>query len=266
MTTVSGSEPLPLSVFIIAHNEADRIAETLRMAGQLSDDLVVVDSGSTDDTRALAESLGARVFLKTPFPGYGPQKRFAEDQCRHTWRLNLDADEVLSPPLVEEIRRLLSSGTPAFQAYRIPIAETYPGEGAPHRWAYTLDPVRLYHRQAGAYAASTVHDRVTLNAGVPVGRLRHRIHHFSIRSLDDQITKVNAYAQLQAADLLERQVRISRWRLFTEFPLAFFKAFVLRRHGLRGIYGFMTSMNYAFSRYLRLAKYFESRSRYRQSS
>ena len=99
------SGTLPLSVFIIAQNEADRIGETIRAVRGLTDDLLVVDSGSTDGTQAVAEALGARVVFN-PWPGCGPQKRFAEEQCRHTWLLNLDADEVMPPNLAAEIRFL----------------------------------------------------------------------------------------------------------------------------------------------------------------
>ena len=84
----------PLSVFIIALNEADRIGRTIAAVRSLSDDIVLVDSGSTDGTQALAESLGARV-IHHDWPGYGQQKRFAEEQCRHAWLLNIDADEVM---------------------------------------------------------------------------------------------------------------------------------------------------------------------------
>src|SRR3712207_4928412 len=98
---------LPLSVFIIARNEADRIGATIRAVRDLTDDLVVIDSGSTDGTQAVAEELGARVIFNA-WPGYGPQKRFGEEQCRHDWILNLDADEELSPALREEIRSLFA--------------------------------------------------------------------------------------------------------------------------------------------------------------
>lgn len=253
------AQPLPVSVFIISFNEADRIAATIKAITRLTDDIVVIDSGSTDETRELAESLGARVFLNAPFPGYGPQKRFAEDQCRHDWLLNIDADEVVPPRLADEIRALFTTGEPRCGAYRVPIAEIFPGEGTPHSWAYALKPVRLYRRSSGRYADSTVHDRVTLNEGVAVGNLKTAIHHFSVRSLGDQIAKLNAYSDMQAADLARRGVTLAAWRIFVEFPLSFLKAYVVRRHFVRGIYGFMTAMNYAFSRHLRLAKHIERR-------
>ena len=101
---MTGSRPLPLSVFIIARNEAARIVPTIRAIRDLTDDLVVVDSGSTDGTRDLAAELGARV-IEHAWPGYGPQKRFAEEQCRHRWILNIDADEVVTPALSVEIPR-----------------------------------------------------------------------------------------------------------------------------------------------------------------
>src|SRR5690349_20627636 len=140
----------PVSVFIIAKNEADRIGATIRAVRGLTDDIVVVDSGSTDGTQAVAQELGARVIFN-PWPGYGLQKRFAEDQCRYDWLLNLDADEEVSPELLAEIRRLFAQGEPLCQAYGIRIAETYPGEAAPHPLAYRVAPVRLHRRATGRY-------------------------------------------------------------------------------------------------------------------
>src|SRR5690606_1893779 len=114
-------------IFIITKNEADRIGETIRAVRGLTDDLVVVDSGSTDATQAIAEELGARIVFNA-WPGYGPQKRFAEEQCRHAWLLNIDADEVVPPDLAAEIQTLFARGEPPCQAYRIGIAEVFPGE------------------------------------------------------------------------------------------------------------------------------------------
>ncbi|WP_246695239.1 glycosyltransferase family 2 protein [Methylobacterium sp. P1-11] len=257
-SAAGSGECLPLSVFIIAHNESDRIGATIRAIQGLTDDLVVVDSGSTDGTQALAESLGARV-LHNPWPGYGPQKRFAEDQCRHVWLLNLDADEVVPEDLVREIRALWAAGEPRRPAWRIGIAEIFPGEGRPHPLAYTLTPVRLYRKDRGRYSASPVHDRVALEPGVNPGRLRGVIHHFSVRSLGDQLDKLNRYSDQQADDLEMRGVVIPTWRVFVELPGNFLKAYLGRRHFVRGTYGFLTAMNYAISRHLRVAKHVERR-------
>jgi glycosyltransferase involved in cell wall biosynthesis len=255
---VTQSAALPISIFIIAMNEADRIARTIRAVRALSDDIVVIDSGSSDETLEVAREAGARV-IHNDWPGYGPQKRFGEDQCRHDWLLNLDADEVVPPDLADEIRALFGKGPPEADAYEIRIAEIFPGEAAPHRFAYALNPVRLYRRDKGRYSASPVHDRVDLAADARIARLKGTVHHFSVRSLGDQIDKLNAYSDAQADDMDMRGETLSVARMVVEFPANFIKAYFGRRHALRGVYGFMTAMNYAFYRYLRAAKHWERR-------
>lgn len=247
-----------LSIFIIARNEADRIGRTIAAVRDLSDDIVLVDSGSTDGTQAIAEQLGARVVFN-PWPGYGQQKRFAEEQCRHDWLLNIDADEVVPPALAAEIAALFAGAGPAADAYEIRIAEIFPGEPAPHRFAYALAPVRLYRKDKGRYSPSPVHDRVDLAPGARVARLKGTVHHYSVRSLGEQMSKLNSYSDAQADDLDRRGQSLSAFRLAVEFPANFVKAYIGRRHALRGVYGFMTAMNYAFYRYLRVAKHWERR-------
>ena len=210
--------PVPgLSVFIIAFNEADRIGEVLAAASGLASEIVVVDSVSTDTTVEIARTAGARVVVE-PWRGYGPQKRFAEDQCAGPWLLNLDADEFVSPALAREIRELFARGEPLHSAYEIAIVNQLPDEPEPRRFAFGQSPVRLYRKDAGRYRDSLVHDRVELLPGRTVGRLRHRIHHRSILSLSQQVAKLNVYTDLQVADLAARGRRMSRWRLFFEMP------------------------------------------------
>jgi glycosyltransferase involved in cell wall biosynthesis len=247
-----------LSIFIIARDEADRIGRTITAVRSLSDDIVLVDSGSTDGTQAIAEKLGARVVFN-PWPGYGQQKRFAEEQCRHDWLLNIDADEVVPSDLADEIAALFAGPGPTADAYKIRIAEIFPGEPAPHRFAYALAPVRLYRKDKGRYSPSPVHDRVDLAPGATVARLKGTVHHYSVRSLGEQMTKLNSYSDAQADDLDRRGQSLSVFRLAVEFPANFIKAYIGRRHALRGVYGFMTAMNYAFYRYLRVAKHWERR-------
>lgn len=249
---------LQLSIFIIAKNEADRIGATIRAVRDLSDDIVVIDSGSSDDTPGVAESLGARVVFNA-WPGYGLQKQFGEDQCRHDWMLNLDADEVVTPALHGAIKDLFAAGEPQPAGYRCRIVETFPGETEPHPWAYALKPVRLYHRSIGRYSPSPVHDRVDVAPGARIMTLAGDIAHYSVRSLGDQLLKLNAYADSQADDMVVRGEHVTRLRMVFEFPGNFIKAYIGRRHFVRGTYGFMTAMNYAFYRYLRAAKYWERR-------
>ncbi|WP_448952582.1 glycosyltransferase family 2 protein [Labrys neptuniae] len=247
-----------MSVFIIVFNEADRIRATIEAVRDLTDDLVVVDSGSEDGTQAIAEKLGARV-IHHAWPGYGPQKRFAETQCRHNWLLNVDADEVVSPTLAAEIRALFKGEGPKADGYEVPIAEIFPGEREPHPWGYTLAPVRLYRFDRGRYVDSTVHDRVHFAKTPTLARLKGRIHHYSVRSLGDEIAKLNAYSEQQAEDLEIRGKTLNSWRILTEFPLNFLKAYIFRRHFVRGLYGIATATNYAYFRFLRLAKHMERR-------
>ncbi|MGL4636030.1 MAG: glycosyltransferase family 2 protein [Beijerinckiaceae bacterium] len=255
----SGKTTVPnLSIFIIAKNEVDRIGPTIEAVCALSDDIIVVDSGSTDGTQSLASRLGARV-IHNDWPGYGPQKRFAEDQCKHLWLLNIDADEVVPEALAAEIRSVLSPAPDSVDGFEIRIAEIFPGEGEPHPLAYALAPVRLYRKDKGRYVDSLVHDRVAFGEGATFRRLKGVIHHFSVRSIGDQMAKLNDYTSQQAVDLAKRGDHVPTWRLFVEFPLSFFKAYVMRRHAVRGVYGFMTSMNYAFYRWMRVAKDVERR-------
>jgi hypothetical protein len=170
--------------------------------------------------------------------------------------LNLDADEVMPGDLNREIRSLFASG-PTHDGYRIGIAEVFPGERAPQLFAYTLHPVRLYRRSRGRYNPSPVHDRVDMAEGATVGRLHAILHHFSVRSLGDQFAKLHRYSDQQAEDLEARGIVIPTWRIIVEFQAAFWKAYLGRRHFARGAYGFLTAMNYAIARHMRMAKHYE---------
>lgn len=249
---------LPISIYLICHNEADRLGATLKAVEGLGREVLVVDSGSSDATVEVAKAHDARVVFHE-FEGYGPQKRFAEAQCSESWLLNLDADEVISPGLRREIEAMFSQGEPSADAYEIPIAEVFPGMKSPHPLAYCLAPVRLYRASAGRYSKSPVHDRVDLNPGVKVARLRGRVHHFSVRSMGEEIAKLNRYTDMQVVDLTAKGRKILAARLIFEFPLQFLKAYFLRRHCLYGFYGIATAINMAYARHLRIAKYVERR-------
>lgn len=248
---------LPLSAFIITFNEVDRLGPAIESLKSLTDDIVVVDSGSTDGTPALAERLGARV-VHHDFAGYGPQKRFAESLCTLDWVINLDADERVTPELAAEIRSLFTGGPPEAGAYHVPILQLFPHQTRPTPGAFEYDPVRLYDRGRSRYSESPIHDRVQLGAGVTAGRLKGGLLHQSIRSLSHLIEKSNAYTDKQLAEMLARGRKASGLRLLIEFPFSFCKAYFGRRFFLMGLYGVAISSTYAYFRLMRIAKLYEA--------
>lgn len=251
----TASTPLSLSVFLIARNEESRIAAALESVRGLAAETIVVDSGSTDRTVEIAESLGARVLCKE-WTGYGPHKRFAEDHCAHPWRLNLDADEVVSPPLAAEIRALLAADPPP-GAYEVWILTVYPGDTRPRPFARDYRVVRLYHRDAGRYRDHPIHDRVVLAPGIAPRRLAHPVWHHPVVSWEQAVEKANRFSSLSAASAGPRSLLAMKARLPFELPYWFIRTWFLRRHVFGGWKGFVFALNQAFMRTMRTAKIIE---------
>jgi len=251
-------ERLPISVFIIARDEADRIPLTIGSVRDWVDEVIVIDSGSEDDTVAVAESLGARAVFNE-WRGYGPQKLFGESLCRNDWLLNLDADEEISPELATNIRALFRD-TPDCSAYRLPILPLYNFQIRGHAWTATHRPVRLYRKSLAGFKDSPVHDSVVVREG-RTGTLRGVVNHRSFRSLSHHVEKVNSYSSAQAADLFAKGRNPSAVELVLVPPLAFLKQYLLRREFVNGVDGVIISYMYAFQRFIRLAK---ARERFRE--
>ena len=247
----------PLSCCIIAKNEADRIERTILAAKAIADEIIVVDSGSTDDTVAVAERAGARVFFRA-WDGFGPQKRYAEECATHDWILNLDADEVITPALASEIHRVLST-SPPLKAYKFRQVTVYPGRSAPRLWADAHNYARLYDRRAVRFRDSLVHDIVDL-AGHKPGQLKGWALHYSWRTLDHVRTKLDGYAELSAKEL-KKSVPEVVVRLPFEYPILFFRYYVLNRHFTGGLYGVKVAHTFAAGRTKRLIKFIKNRGR-----
>ena len=244
-----------LSVFIIARNEADRIGTAIESVREWADEIVVIDSGSVDDTVKISQSLGAHTAYNA-WRGYGPQKRFGEDQCRHRWLLNIDADEEITPALAAEIQSLFRSREPACAAYIIPVRDLLPGETKLARFAHTNSVVRLYNRDKARFSDSAVHDSVVVKEG-RVGTLKSPALHRSFRSLSHAIEKMNSYTTAQAENMKGKTILFPTLRLIFELKAGFFKAYFLRGYMWRGRRGFIYAVVYAYGRFLRMAKYIE---------
>lgn len=240
-----------LSCCIIAQDEGDRIDRCIRAVQDIVDEIVVVDSGSKDDTVARCERLGAKVVFHK-WDGYGPQKRFAEDCASNDWILNLDADEVVTPELACEIAALMRVPEGRLPAYRFRQVTVYPGKERPRLWADFHNYVRLYDRRQVRFRDSRVHDTVDTK-DFPVGQLHGVALHYSWRSIDHVRRKLESYTDLQAKELKK-----SRWsvlaRLPIEYPVLFFRYYVLRRNITGGITGIRITHEIARARTRRLLK------------
>ena len=240
----------PLSCCIIARNEGDRIGDCIRAVQGLVDEVVVVDSGSTDDTVAVAEKLGARV-IHHDWPGYGPQKRYSEDCASYDWILNLDADEIVTPELFAEIKALIQAGPP-LNAYRFKIRNVYPGKAKPRLWADYHNYVRLYDRRVVRFRESLVHDTVDTKSE-QVGQLEGAVNHFSARSYEHIRAKLDSYTNLQAK-VLKKPAWAIWLRLPFEYPFVFTRYFLFRCHFTGGWDGLYSSHLAAEARLNRLLK------------
>ena len=242
----------PISVYIISKNEEQRIGLAVRSVASWANEVIVVDSGSTDATASIAESAGARVLFRE-WDGYGPQKRFAESQCVNHWVLNIDCDEEVTPQLAAESQNSVDAASNSQAAFMIRITDLLPGESNPSRFAYSYRVLRLYNRRFGQMSDHLYQDRVELTGGL-TSSLFGRIYHRSFVSWQDTVAKFNFYTSQVAVSRVNSNNQPSTLRVWIEFPATFFKTWILRRMIFRGTMGLAISLTIAYLNLLRLLK------------
>jgi glycosyltransferase involved in cell wall biosynthesis len=246
------------SLVVITFNNADTFERCLT-AADFADELVVLDSGSTDATVTIAERHGARIAVH-PFDDYGPQKQRAIDMASHDWILNLDADEILSPGTRAVIEGALEN--PQAAGYRLPRRERM-FWSVQHPWSHKNGHLRLFDRRRGRMNAVPIHAAVEVDG--PVETLKRA--DFVNMGDDDiaaRVAKVNRYSTGMVADKLARRQRFSGPMMLV-YPLIFFvRQYVFKRYFLSGWAGFVASALGAVYVFLKYAKLFEARQRARR--
>jgi len=240
-----------LSACIITYNEADRIEACLRSVA-FSDEIIVVDSHSTDATRELASGLGARV-IERDWPGYRSQKQFAVECARHDWVLCLDADERLSNELRGEIEALRDSGFEGFSGWSVPRITDYFGRFLRHGNAYPDRLVRLFDRRRGGWTGYEIHENTRVQGRV--GRLRGHLQHYSYRSLTDHYERMQRYADLMAQALYSSGRRCGLAQVLINPRWRFVRGYLLRLgflDGWRGLVFALVEASYVRRKYLQL--------------
>ena len=247
---------LPISFFIIAQDEADRITNTIESVIDIVDEVIVIDSGSTDGTQDLARQLGCKVFFNK-WKGYGPQKRFGEDCAKNEWLLNLDADEYLSDEIKSEILQIFDDNNNHYNFFSMKVTPIYPNWKRPRIFSASHECVRLYNKRFGRFSNSPVHDSVETNNS-KVFYFKNHIYHNSVRSFKHLIEKEESYIQLQSKTLKDKNKIFLFLRIFVEFPLAFIKYYFIRRHFTGALTGLVTSLILAYYRWKRVIVLFKS--------
>ncbi len=241
-----------LSVTVITRNEASNIADALRSVAW-ADERVVVDSGSTDGTPALAREHADRVVVRE-WPGYIAQKNYAASIAAHDWILSLDADERVTPELAAEIRAVLASD-PRPAAFRMPRVTWHLG-----RWIRTTDwypdfQVRLYDRRRARWSGRYVHEAVTADG--ERGTLRGELQHYAYRDISDHLETIDRYTTYAARQMHEAGRRAGLLQVAGHPPLAFLRNYVARGGIRDGAPGLIISALNSYYVFLKFAKLWE---------
>ncbi|HET7267947.1 MAG TPA: glycosyltransferase family 2 protein [Oleiagrimonas sp.] len=243
----------PLSVVVITLNNADTLERCLA-AVQWAEEIVVLDSGSSDDTVAIAGRMGAHVAAHA-FDDYGPQKQRAIDMATHDWVLNLDADEVLSPGTREVIEQALCN--PVASGFRLPRRERM-FWAVQHRRSHRNGHLRLFDRRRGRMNDVEVHAAVEVDG--PVRTLRDAdFVNDGDADIAARVDKINRYSSGLVANKLRRRQRYTGVRMVFYPPVFFVRQYVGKRYFLNGWAGFIASVCGAFYVFLKYAKLHEAR-------
>ncbi len=240
---------MKISATIITHNEErnlPRAIESLRCA----DEILVVDSGSSDRTIEIAEKFGAKI-IDSPWPGYAKQKNLAAERAENDWILSLDADESLSEALEAEIWHIKKNG-PQFDAYTMPRQARYLGRWIKHSGWYPDRKIRLYHRGKATWAGDFVHESVKVDGSL--GHLEGNLLHFTCDSLSEHLKTMDRYTTLAAEQLVESKLKVTWGRLIFEPPWTFFNTYVLKAGFLDGVEGLAIANMAALYNFLKYAK------------
>ena len=244
---------MPLSVVLITHNAAAQLPECLASVA-FADDVVVVDSGSSDGTAEVAARYGARVVVKE-WLGFGRQKQFAVEQAAHDWVLCLDADERVSPELAASLVRALEA--PAAPVYRMARCNRFLGRWLRHGEGYPDWSPRLFDRRQARWSDDAVHEKV-LYAASP-GTLQGDLMHDSAEDLGRYLEKQNRYTSLAAQELHRHGRRAGLAELALSPLLRFFKFYLLRLGFLDGLPGLVHISIGCMNSFMKYAKLIELR-------
>jgi glycosyltransferase involved in cell wall biosynthesis len=247
---------LPISICLVAGNEAHRIRRTLESVAGWSGEIVIVLNAEVDDgTDKIAGEFGAKIF-REPWKGFIGQKNSVAEKCTQPWLLNLDADEVVTPELQNEISLLLASGKNSHAAYEFPRCTFYCGRWIRHGDWYPDRVLRLWRRGAAHWAGDEPHAKLEVTG--TIGRLRSDLQHHSAETINHQIAKTVKYADDFVRLASKNKLRVTSLDLLLRPIWRFLRAYFFRLGFLDGWQGFTIAWLTAFYTFLRYVRVRES--------
>jgi glycosyltransferase involved in cell wall biosynthesis len=253
----------PITAYIRTKNEERMIGEVIRAAQQVASEVLLVDSGSSDKTTEIAESLGARV-VRQPWLGGGKQKRVGEDAAANDWLLDLDADEIVTPELAAEIRAAFANGEPSTPIFEMNMA-TSPPVGQVWLTYNLVDRRKLYDRRVVRQPDHANWDQFKVPPGVRVARLKAPLLHFSFRDLAQLEDKFNRNSSGRARDTRLKPFWVCALRMLCARPIYFLNHYLRRGLWRAGWYGVAVASIAAHGRWLKDAKMLEIHLRNREA-
>lgn len=245
---------LPLAAVIITMNEEKNIERCLRSLDFVQE-IVVLDSGSSDGTRKICESYGVQFHMQVPFLGFGPQKAKASQLASQEWILSIDADEEVSPELKAELSQIFSDLSPD-TAYRLPRLSFHLGRWIRHGGWYPDYQTRLFHRKFSAWNQAGIHEKVQASR---YQKLKSNLNHYVFKDLSHQVHTNDKYSSLQSIADRKGGKRFSLFKLLSKPVVKFLECYFVKRGFLDGLPGFIIAVGAAYSVFLRWSKTWENK-------
>ena len=243
---------MKLSVGLIVNNEERILGKTLEAIKEIADEIIVIDSGSTDSTVEIAKSYGAKVYIEE-WKGFGPQKNSVIEKCAGEWILLIDADEVVSPELSGNIKEIIS-GKNTHDVYDINRCSVCFGKELKYGGWSNQYATRLWKNGIVKINDNLVHEEFICDS--PKGKLKEKIYHYTYLTLSDYITRFDRYTTLGAEEYLKRGKKASLFNIVINPFLKFIRMYIFRLGFLDGVEGLLIAI---FSGMYTMTKYFKLR-------
>jgi glycosyltransferase involved in cell wall biosynthesis len=243
-----------LSAVLITKNEEKNVAKCIDSLLTVADEILVIDSYSTDSTQKICENYPSVRFFLKDWEGYSATKNWGNAQAANDWILSIDADEALSPELQQSILQLKEADRDTHCFYSFNRLTNYCGQWIYHGGWYPDTKVRLFDRTKARWEGEFVHERLALPEGAKVIRLKGDCFHYSFYSVEQHVAKENKYSTLSAEDRFARGKRANVLQLVFKPLITFFTMYIIKLGFLDGVNGFIIARITAQSKFLRYAK------------